>query len=172
MTRYIFRDKPVTLKGADKANPQKIGEALAKIRRETEGKCNSKTILKHAHDKANYLHRFFEWRDGVAAEKYRQTQAQELMSCIDIVEREGKKSERRLPAFVSLNGKNGRNYHEIGEVLGSAELQVVALKQAEADFEAYARRLIIFAEICGAIKEVTRLIKRRREEYEEKRPPL
>jgi hypothetical protein len=172
MIKYVFRDRPVTLKGADKANPQRIGEALTKIRRETEGKCNSKVVLDRARDKSNYLHRFFEWRDGVAAEKYRQVQAQELMSCVDIIEREGKKDEKRLPAFVSLNGKGGRSYHTIGDVLGSAELQVIALKQAEADFESYARRLMAFADICGAIKEVTRLIKRRREEYEERRPPI
>jgi hypothetical protein len=167
--RYEFKDRPVTLKGGGKADPQKIGEALAKIKQATNGRCNSKTILDAARDSKNYLHRFFEWRDSVAAEKYRQEQARELVACIDIVENEGRKNEKRLPAFVSLVDKGGRGYHTVQDVLDSAHLQDLALRQAENDLAAYEKRLAQFADICSAIRRARELISEQRRGSDEQR---
>jgi hypothetical protein len=169
MIRYVFRDRPLALKGGRKADPQKIGEALAKIRKRTKGRCNSKSVLDAARDQSNYLNRFFDWEDSVAGEKWRQEQARQLVSSIDIVETH-KGKERALPAFVSINQRGGHSYHPIGEVLGSAELQIIALRQAEADFESYSKRLMRFADIANAIRAVRDLIAKRRAEYEAARP--
>jgi hypothetical protein len=162
--RYEFKEKPITLKGAKTASAQRIGEALADIKQRTTGICNSKTVLDAARSPRHYLHRFFEWRDTVAAEKYRQEQARELMSCIDLVETKANK-EKRLPAFVSIMDKGGRSYYAIQEVVSSVHLQDLALKQAEADMEHYERRLSQFAEIARAIARARQLIRERRERY-------
>lgn len=168
MVRYVFRDKPNTLKGGAKASPQKIGEALDRIKREAVGRYNSKTILDAARDKKNYLHRFFEWRDTVAAEKYRQEQARELVSIIDIVD-ESDGEERQLPAFVSLIERDGRQYRTIGEVIDSVELQAIALRQAETDLEAYERRLRMFRDICDALRTAREKVAARRARYDKRK---
>jgi hypothetical protein len=168
MIRYVFKDKPLVIKGGAKADPQKIGEALARIREQTKGRCNSKTVLDAARNNKHYLHRFFEWRDTIAAEKYRQEQARELVGCVDIVERAEKKgdADRRLPAFISLSEKGGRNIRTVQEVLESSALQAIALKQAENDLAAYERRLEVFGDICNAIRQAREMIAARRARYE------
>ena len=159
--RYEFKERPLTIQNSKAANAQRIGEALAEIKQRTKGKCNSKTVLDVARNRKHYLHQFFEWRNTVAAEKYRQEQARELMSCVDIVEGKGNR-EKRLPAFVSLIDRGGRGYHTIGEILDSEHLQDLALRQAEADLESYERRLAVFHEICSAIRTARELIADRR----------
>jgi hypothetical protein len=161
MIRYVFKEKPLTIQNAKEADAQRIGEALTEIKQKTKGRCNSKTVLGFARDRKHYLHKFFEWNNSVAAEKYRQEQARELMSCVDIVEGKGKK-EKRLPAFVSLIDRGGRGYHTVQEVLDSEHLQDLALRQAEADLESYERRLAVFHEICDAIRTARELIAERR----------
>jgi len=168
--RYVFKDKPITLMNADTADPQRIGEALAEIKEQTNGRCNSKTILDAARDRDSYLHQFFEWRDTIAAEKYRQGQARELVACLNIVEGKGKR-ERRLPAFISLvDEKTGRGYHSVREVMDSASLSALALRQVESEMLAMENRLLQFGEICNAIRHARELIAARRRQYEEAHP--
>jgi hypothetical protein len=171
MVQYIFRESPLRIIGAKRANPQKIGEALDKIRSNTRGRFNSKTIVNAARNSTNYLHRHFEWKDSIAADKYRQEQARELVGCIEVViVDKGTKAERRMPAFISIIEKGGRQYHTVDDVLNSSALQGLALKQAERDFEAYERRLLQFADICDAIKAARELIRDRRRAIEEELP--
>jgi hypothetical protein len=159
--RYRFKDKPICIKNAAKADPQKIGEALTAIKQKTK-RFNSKAVLSAARDRSSYLHQFFEWKDSVAAEKYRQDQARELVVCIDVVEMKGKREVSRLPAFISLIERDGRRYHTVSEVMDSVDLQALALKQAENDLAAYEKRLAQFADICSAIRAARELVASRR----------
>jgi hypothetical protein len=166
MIRYVFRDRPNTIKG--KADAQKIGEALDKIKQATPGRCNSRTFLNAARDKSNYLHRHLEWDDKIAGEKYRLQQIRELVSCIDIID-DSDKNKRQLPAFISLIERQGRGYHTAREVMDSATLQDIALRQAEADLAAYEKRLAQFVDICTAIRAARELIAERRAKYDRRK---
>lgn len=160
MVQYVFRDRPLTIKNGATANPQKIGEALAKVREETAGRCNAATYLRAARATSNYLHRFVEWDDAVAAEKHRLDQMRELIACVDIVDEAN--NNRRLPAFISLIERGGRGYRAIGEVMQSVDLQAAALRQAEDDLRAYERRLQTFVDVCDALRHARELIAQRR----------
>ena len=165
MIRYVFKEQPFNLLNNKDADPQKIGEAVARIKQQTTGRCNSKTILEAARNKANYLHRFIEWNNALAAEKYRLDQIRELVRCIDVVDddvQEGKP----MPAFISLIERAGRGYHTAREVIDSVDLQNAALRQAEADLSAYERRLEQFKDICDAIRVARELIAARRAKSE------
>lgn len=162
MVQYVFRDRPITIKG--KADAQKIGEALDKIKRATPGRCNARTFYNAARDKSNYLHRHLEWNNQICGEKYRLQQIREMVSCIDIVDTSGKE-ERQLPAFISLIERQGRGYHTAREVLDSATLQDIALRQAEADLAAYEKRLAQFQDICRAIRAAREMIAAKRAKY-------
>lgn len=168
--KYEFKERPLTIQNAGEADAQKIGEALADVKSKIKGKCNSKTALAVvARDRRHYLRQFLEWRNDVAAERYRQEQMRELMSCINIVEGRGS-NQRRIPAFVSIIDKDGRAYHTASEVLNSARLQMLALEQVEAEMAACERRLLQFAEIANAIRRARELIAEQRRRYEEARP--
>ena len=165
--RYTFKDRPLTIKGAATADPQRIGEALTEIKDGlAPGKCNSKTALEViTNDSRHYLRRHLEWDDAICGVRYRQEQVRELMSCINIVQGRGKK-ERKLPAFISLvDEKEGRSYRTLLEVMDSASLSALALKQAEQEMENMERRLATYGEICNAIRHVRALIAARRARY-------
>jgi len=168
MIRYEFKDRPLTIKGAATANAQKIGEALVRVKEVAGAKCSSKAALAViTKDKTNYLRRHLEWDDKACGLKYRQTQVMELMSCINIVSVDAKGRETsRLPAFISLAEKGGRRYRTLKEVMDSAALSAIALKQAEAEMLAMENRLAQFGEICNAIKKVRAMISARRQQYQ------
>jgi len=168
--RYVFKeDRPLTIKNAATADAQRIGEALAEIKDQLpDGECNSRAVAEViTNDPTNYLRRHLEWDDAICGVRYRQDQVRELMSCLNIVETDKKGRERRqLPAFISLTEESGRNYRGVREVMDSASLSALALKQVEGEMEAMERRLAQFGEICDAIRRARSLIAERRRRYE------
>lgn len=61
-------------------------------------------VIDDARDPSSPLHRYFEWDDSEAAEKYRQVQAGLLIRRVRVVWQPSKKSEpRRVRAFVSTH---------------------------------------------------------------------
>lgn len=163
--KYQFRE-PLTLKNANKADAQRVGEALAKVADANGGQLKPDAVVREAEQPRHYLHKFFEWDNKAAAEKYRLDQARHLIRCIDIVRDDD--DEEPKPAFISIADK-GTSYRKLGEVLDSAHLQARALEQAERDFEAYERRLAVFKDICAAIRDARDVIRRRREEMQQPR---
>lgn len=170
MIKYVFKfkERPLTIKNANLADPQKIGEELARIRAETKGRCGSSTYLKYAADKRSILNKHLEWDDAICGQAHRLNQIRDIVGCLDLVEMEGKK-EKRLPAFISLNEKGGRSYHGVREVMDSVDLSAIALRQAEADLLAYEKRLRQFQDICEAIRAAREMIAERRAKTERKR---
>jgi hypothetical protein len=168
--RYVFKDKPLVIKNAATADPQLIGEALTEIKDQLpDGECNSRAVTEViTNDPTNYLRRHLEWDDAICGVRYRQDQVRELMSCINLVETDKRGRERRqLPAFISLNEGDGRNYRTVREVMDSASLSAIALKQVEREMEAMESRLAQFGEICDAIRHARELIAERRRRYDE-----
>ena len=65
-----------------KANPQLVGEVCHQL--EQDGKLTPKDLVNASRDKNAPLHHLFEWRDGVAAEKYREVQAGYIIRSVTI----------------------------------------------------------------------------------------
>ncbi len=90
MITYTFRDEPVAILNAKKADPQKIGRALAKIAEANAGRLTPGAVVEAARSPNSALHRHFEWDDRKAAEAYRRDQAREIIAVIR-VEQDGEK---------------------------------------------------------------------------------
>ncbi len=165
MIKYVFRDHVLPIKNAKRADPQKIGVALTKISDAHKGKLLPKMVVDEARAPNHVLHRHFEWNNEVAAEAYRLDQARALIRCIDMVDDE---DERPKPAFLSIADKAGTSYRTVGEVLASSDLQMLALKQAERDFEAHEKRLRAFSDLCAAIRDIRGRISAKRASLESK----
>ena len=65
-----------------KTNPQIVGEVCASL--EKDGKLTPKELVKASRSIDAPLHKEFEWRDGVAAEKYREFQAGYIIRSVAI----------------------------------------------------------------------------------------
>lgn len=151
MIKYRFKeDEPLTIKAADKANPQKIGEALGKIAADKGGHLIPSAVVQAARDAKHVLHRHFEWADKVAAEKYRLDQARSLIRCIYVENEDAESGVTR--AFLSIREKSGTSYRSITDVLNSADLQQRVLAQAERDLISFETRYSNLEDICGLIR--------------------
>lgn len=109
-------------------------EALKAIAERDGGLLRPKAVVDAARDDKSPLHGCFEWDDGVAAEKYRIEQAQQLIRSFRIVhERDGAKCE--APMFIGLSidrtGSSGDNpYRLSSEVTKAPDLLAVAERDA------------------------------------------
>lgn len=149
MIRYVFKEEPLAIKNAKRANPQKIGEALAKVAGNS-GRLTSKAVVEAAKDPRNALHKHFEWDDTKAANSYRLDQARFLIRAVRVEDDDA--AEEPLRAFYSVSDKGGKAYHTLDAVRASRELQLAVLKQAERDLTAFERRYSELNDICDLVR--------------------
>lgn len=163
MISYTFRDGPVTIKNAKKADPQKIGTALAKIAEQQKGRLTPPAVVEAARDVRNPLHKHFEWDNQVAAEAYRLDQARMLIRSVALV---GEDDAEPAPAFLSISDKVGTSYRSMGEILNSADLQSAVLAAAERDLAAFEKRYRQLKDICEIVSDARAKVAARRSKNE------
>lgn len=160
MVRYVFaEDHPVIIKAGKKANPQVIGEALAKITSDAGGKLTPHAVVNAARSDRHPLHRHFEWDDATAAEAYRLDQARSIIRLIRVEEPDA--PEGSVRAFMSV-ASDGVSYRAASEVKSSQHLQAVVLRQAERDLEAFEKRYRELTEVCDLVRAAREAVSRRK----------
>lgn len=162
MIKYSFKEDYAILKNAAKADPQKIGEALAKITDANQGRLIPEDVVNAAKSPKSPLHPHFEWNDTVAAHAYRMDQARGIIRIIRV---EDADSGEIQPAYVSVS-QGGVAYRKVEEVVNSRELQLIVLQQAERDLRAFQKRYHMLNDICAAVGEAVAKVERRRAEME------
>lgn len=161
MVKYVFRDDDVlTIKNKEKANPQKIGEALEIIGAKAGGRLQPGAVVDAARDRKSALHPFFEWDNQIAAEAYRLDQARGLIRCIHVETNETDSGYAR--AYLSIKDAEGQSYRAISDVLSSSDLQSRVLAAAERDLLAFERRYRDLGDICGLIRSIREQVAERR----------
>lgn len=163
MISYTFKDGPVTIKNAKRADPQKIGSALAKIAEQQKGRLTPPAVVEAARDTRNPLHKHFEWDDKIAAESFRIEQARMLIRSVALV---GDEDAEPAPAFLSISDKGGTSYRAMAEILDSADLQNAVLAAAERDLAAFEKRYRQLKDICEIVSDARAKISARRNKHE------
>lgn len=156
MIKYAFRE-PLTIKNAKGADPQKIGEELARITTDCGGQLTPNLVVDRARDRKNVLHPHFEWEDAVAAEAYRRDQAREIIRVIRIVDDE----DQVRPAFLSIREGGGTAYRTISDVMGSSDLQRRVMEQADRDLAAWQNRYADLTDACKLVKSARAKVRKR-----------
>lgn len=161
MLRYTFRE-PTVFQGNAQADPQRIGEALAKIAKKSGGELTPHATVDAARDRKHVLHPHFEWDDKRAAENHRLDQARAIIRSITVEDLET--SEPPARAFHSITAKdgNGTSYRTLKEVLSSPDLQEILLKAAERDLAAFEARYRELVDVCALVKAARQEIVKRR----------
>jgi hypothetical protein len=163
MLKYVFRE-PLTIRAADKADAQKLGEALAKIAAETGGELTPKAVVQAASNPRHLLHRHFTWNDAEAAAAFRLDQARTIIRCVRVEDEDAE--DGSTFAYVSVATKGGVSYRSIGDVKGSADLQAAVLKAAQRDLEAFERRYRAMEDVCEVIRKAREMVERKRPKTE------
>lgn len=162
MIKYSFKDDQVILKNAAKADPQKIGEALAKITDANAGRLMPETVVNAARDTKSPLHAHFEWNDKVAAHAHRLDQARNLIRMIRV---EDEETNEVKPAFMSVQD-GGVAYRKVDEVVNSRALQLIVLQQAERDLTAFRKRYHMLNDVCALVGQAQEALEQTRNELE------
>jgi hypothetical protein len=164
VVKYIFKEPALGLPNVKDADPQKIGETLAKITAESDGHLTPGAVVDAARSPRSLLHRFFEWDDKKAAHAFRLDQARTLIRVIRV--QDDNDEEESAPAYISItDGKAGVSYRALGEVLQSADLQRRVMVQAEKDLQSWEARYRSLQDICSIVRKA-------RERLAHKRQPL
>ena len=162
--KYVFRS-PLTIKHADDADPQKVGETLDEIRIKNNGRLTPEAVVTAAENNRSSLHRYFEWDDSKAAHAYRIDQARELIRAIRVIVDD---RDEPVQAFMSLKDKDGTAYHSVEDVCGCSQLQLIVLRQAQRDLEAWENRYQEIEDICDLVRAARTKLADRREMLEKK----
>ena len=111
---------------------QQAGEELERIRNKY-GELSPADIVEESTSVNSVLHNCFEWRDDVAAQKYRERQAQDLIRNIVVEAVVDKDVNPPIRAFVNIQG----DYKPIQEVVTVKDSREELLKNALKELESF-----------------------------------
>lgn len=135
-------------------------EELEIIRQKHGGFLRPTDIIKFARSKSTALHRFFEWDDGKAAEKFRLDQAREL---IQVVVHLNEETGEKVRAYVSVSTNRGKGggYQAMADVVDDERLMRQLLADAKGELANFQRKystLRRIASMVGLFEEVDRVL--------------
>ncbi len=135
---------------------QKAGEVCAKL--EQSGNLTPAALVKASRRKNAALHDYFEWRDDVAAEKYRESQAAYIIRSIEVTTL-GTSEPIRAFVSVSTNAEPAaRTYIGIERAMTDEETRDEVLINALAELKAFERKYAGFQELAGVIDAIKKTL--------------
>lgn len=146
---YTFREgSPYSKKEA-----QKVGEFL-----ETYKAFKPKKVIELARPKNSPIHKFFDWNDTTAAEKYRLEQARSLVSALYI-----KIENTPVKAYenVKISIKEGNSYVPTDDVFSNEDLTAQVIEAAKRELLYWEAKYSLYKDY---LPEVFSVIRRLREE--------
>ena len=124
-----------------KATADEAASAFEEIR-QNSGKLTPELVVDYARPKESVLHNDFEWRDEVAAEKYRQGQARHMIGAIRITSED---TQEPVRAYVNVtvgapDEPPVRSYMPMKEVLEHPDLHSQMMADAFRDAQSFKQK--------------------------------
>jgi hypothetical protein len=131
-----------------------IGRRLEQLHKKHQG-LSSKIVLEDARRERSPLHKYFDWDDTVAAEKWRLNQARKLVQSVRVIIESGGEEPREMRAFVHVTGEERRSlYLPAIEALDDADYRrqlLDLLKKELSDVRRRYGQVLDVAELFDAI---------------------
>ena len=141
------------LPGLMPGDAQTGGEELNRIYQE-KGRLDAPDIVSESRPESAPLHPCFEWNDTVAAEKYREAQAQGIVRSIVVVHENQNNEPVEVRAFLNVQ----ETYRPIEVVVNNEEQMADLLKSALAELKAFEKKYATLSRLTPvfeAIKEIS-----------------
>lgn len=106
----------------------------------------AKNLLDANRDENAPLHNEFEWRDDIAAERYRENQARHIIACL-CVRAETTTGEQSEPVRAFLKTAPEFEYQSLNVILQSADSHVAMLSMALRELEAFRKKYKMLSEL-------------------------
>lgn len=163
-----------------RGDAQMVGQRLEKIRVDRKT-LTAELVLEDARRSRSPLHGFFEWDDGVAAERYRLSQAGHLIRSVVVTfESDGEQAPpkqvqlsgvpaapvtppRAVRAFLPITGGDGdSSYVPTSEAMQDADMRKQVLARAHSELDSVSRKwreLRELSEVFGALDRVGEMLR-------------
>ena len=129
-----------------------VGSICEKL--EDEGNLNAKALVEVSRPEEAPTHKLFEWRDDVAAEKYREWQGRSVLNHLEITIPESKEP---VKSFISLS-EDQNEYHSTTILLKSQDTREAMLRTALMELMAFERKYKCLSELAGLFEASRKLI--------------
>lgn len=141
-----------------------VSSELAAIERR-DGLIRPTVVVAEARDEASPLHKFFEWSDSVAAERYREVQARQLIQSVLVRDVSKGGDSPLLRAFVNVKIEADEDeestaiqgYCAMSTVLKSTGLRQQTLAYAKQQLTLWRQKFGHLSEFLGVSKEIDKL---------------
>ena len=146
----------------EKLTGKQLATARAALKRllASHGVLTPQIVLEAARSQRSALHRLFEWDDTAAAEKFRLTQARNLIRTVRVVITAPNTEPREVRAYVSP--AHGQGYYGIATVLSKEELRLQLLAQAMREMEAFQRKYATIQELSDVLEAMDSVLRRKK----------
>lgn len=124
-----------------KTDAQIAGEVCSKLER--EGRLTGKDLVEVSRPTDAPLHGEFLWDDTIAAEKYRESQARDIISHISVVSESAKEPIR---AFLNVSVGN-TVYDSINVIVRNEDKYAALCKRALAELISFKKRYIMISQL-------------------------
>lgn len=148
----IYKWKP----GAHVRGPAQVaGEECARL--EAEGRLTPRELVDESRPDDAPLHHCFEWNDGIAAERWREAQAGQIIRCVEVV-REDMSQPVRAFTPVIVTPDEARVYRSVETVMATAGGRKAVLDEAKRELAAFRRKYAGLKELAEVMQVVNTLL--------------
>jgi hypothetical protein len=134
-----------------------VGFLFEKLEKENDG-LYPKDIVEVSRPKDAILHNAFEWDNSVAADKYRENQAANIIRSVAISINDEKDEEIITRAFVNVVHDEKRSYTNIQTVISDKDLKMQLLADAKKELTMFRIKYSKLNELENIFKEIERVI--------------
>ena len=129
------------VKGLFKADAQKVSEEIAEIGETVE----PSEIVEKARNESTELHKCFEWRDDIAAEKYRLHQARNLLG--NLVFKYKDELVKQEPVRLMYKTTENEGYKSINLIMQKPDEYKALLDRAYSELRAFKNKFKMLQEL-------------------------
>ena len=131
-----------------KQDPNEVGKELEKLGENL----TAEGVVNLARNEDSILHEMFEWDDSVAAEKYRNQQARQIITSIQVNVIADEERPKQVRAFVTT--KKDTFYEPIEKVVKDTDKYALLLERAYKELNAIKLKYSTLIEIQELLKDI------------------
>jgi cell fate (sporulation/competence/biofilm development) regulator YlbF (YheA/YmcA/DUF963 family) len=134
------------------------GKELERVEQK-HGKVTPELVLEESRSKKAPLHKIFEWNDSVAAEKYRLTQAGQIINNLVVVLDEYEQHEP-VRAFVNVNAnapKKTGEFINIVSAIQQEDTRAIVVANALRELQEFKKKYKQLTELSSVFAEIDKL---------------
>ena len=135
-----------------------VGKTIEKIEKK-HGECTAPLLLEEARNPKSKIHSLFEWDDTVAAEKWRLTQASQIITAVAVIYDENDGEPIVTRAFANVGQKNKGSFVTMAKAMSDEASRAIVLKHALEELQAFQSKYATLTELAGVFSAIEALQK-------------